>query len=62
MGRVHIFRFVMIHGILMPTVIRVLLNLLGMVTIHRYLIQIGDYILQVFICSSFGFAHVLPLL
>jgi hypothetical protein len=62
MGWVHIFRFVMIHGILMPTVIRVLLNLLGMVTIHRVLIQICNDILQVFISSGFGFAHVLPLL
>lgn len=58
MGWVHIFRFIMIQGILMATIIGILLDLLGMMAIDDCLLQIGGNILQIFVHACFGFAQV----
>jgi hypothetical protein len=58
MGWVPIFRFVMIQCILMTAIINILLNLLGMMTVYGWLLQIIDYILQVFVYSRFGFRQL----
>ncbi len=57
MGWVHIFRFVMIQRILMTTIIGILLNLLCMMAVHSWLLQISNNILQVFINACLGFTH-----
>lgn len=62
MGWVPIFRFVMIQCILMTAIINILLNLLGMMTVYGRLLQIIDYILQVFVYSRFGFSQLSSLL
>lgn len=58
MGWVRIFRFVMIQRILMTTIIGILLNLLCMMAVHGWLLQISNNILQVFIDPCLGFAHL----
>jgi hypothetical protein len=62
MGWVPVFRFVMIQCILMTAIINILLNLLGMMTVYGRLLQIIDYILQVFVYSRFGFSQLSSLL
>lgn len=57
MGWVHIFRFVMIQRILMTTIICILLNLLCMMAVYGWLLQISNNVLQVFIDACLGFAH-----
>lgn len=47
---------IMIQRILMAPIVRVLLHLLGMVTVHDRFIQIFNHVAQVFV-HVFGFAH-----